>query len=101
MPTATVAGAARWWLLHCDQRRRRAAHKSGRESLHSFWSKGKIGEGEGGEVRREEGHFWKRPRRVAKNGAEEEGREEGREGGRGGAPMQWRREEDDDDDCAT
>ena len=37
-------GGCRWWLLHCDQRRRRAAHKSGRESLHSFWSKGKIGE---------------------------------------------------------
>ena len=52
------------------------------------------------EGRQEErkGHFWKRPRRVAKNERTNSGAEEGK--GREGAPMQWRRD-DDDDDCAT
>ena len=66
--------------LYCDPRRRRGPHKSGLESLHSFWSeregKGSSGKGQG--KRRTE-------------------RERRREGGREGAPMQRRR----DDYCAT
>ena len=80
-------GGCRWWLC-CDQRRRRA-HKSGRESLHSFWSKGKSRR----EQEERKGHFWKRPRRVERNERTNNGAEDGkgREGGRAHAMEKGRR----------